>query len=146
MPFVIGVMGTNGPIDNLEPRYQPIHAEFRKAMAAPAKLPEFQGNVIAVQTAPYWDMRLDAVAKKRDALNVRKRQLEQAIKKGEVGQDDAAAELYEIAAELASPEIQGLWDRGASNAAYHYFGCGKTMALIGQAFAEGLQSISPAAR
>ena len=146
MPFVIGVMGTNGPIDNLEPRYQPIHAEFRKAMAAPAKLPEFQGSVIAVQTAPCWDMRLDAAAKKRDALNGRKRQLEQAVNKGEISQDDAAAELAELATELAASEIQGLWERAASNAAYHYFGCGKTMALIGQAFAEGLQSISRDAR
>ena len=82
-------------------------------MAAPAKLPEFQGSVIAVQTAPCWDMRLDAVAKKRDALNGRKRQLEQAVNKGEISQDDAAAELAEIATELAAPEIQGLWDRAA---------------------------------
>ena len=27
---------------------------------------------------------------------------------------------------------------GASNAGYHYLGCGKTMALIGQAFAEAI--------
>ena len=29
-----------------------------------------------------------------------------------------------------------MWKRGASNAGYHYLGCGKTMALIGKAFAE----------
>ena len=145
LPFVIGVMGTNGPLENLEPRYQPIHGEFRRAMAAPASLAEFQGTVIAVQTWPFWDMPLDAVAKQREQLNARKRSLEQSIAKGDVTPDDAAAELAEIATTLASPEIQGLWDRGASNAAYHYFGCGKTMALIGRAFADGLLDVSRAA-
>ena len=145
LPFVIGVMGTNGPLENLEPRYQPIHGEFRRAMAAPASLAEFQGTVIAVQTWPCWDMKLDAVAKQREQLNARKRSLEQSIAKGDVTPDDAAAELAEIATTLASPEIQGLWDRGASNAAYHYFGCGKTMALIGRAFADGLLEVSRAA-
>ena len=138
-------MGTNGPLENLEPRYQPIHGEFRRAMAAPASLAEFQGTVIAVQTWPFWDMPLDAVAKQREQLNARKRSLEQSIAKGDVTPDDAAAELAEIATTLASPEIQGLWDRGASNAAYHYFGCGKTMALIGRAFADGLLEVSRAA-
>ena len=145
LPFVIGVMGTNGPLENLEPRYQPIHGEFRRAMAAPASLAEFQGTVIAVQTWPFWDMPLDAVAKQREQLNASKRSLEQSIAKGDVTPDDAAAELAEIATTLASPEIQGLWDRGASNAAYHYFGCGKTMALIGRAFADGLLEVSRAA-
>ena len=34
---------------------------FRQAQAAPASLPEFKGNVVAVQTAPYWDDDLDAL-------------------------------------------------------------------------------------
>ena len=37
MPFVIGVLGVGGEGDNVN---------FRKAMAAPADLPEFQGNVL----------------------------------------------------------------------------------------------------
>jgi hypothetical protein len=45
MPFVIGVLGVDGQK----------HAAFRSAMAAPAALPEFHGNVIAVDTAPFWD-------------------------------------------------------------------------------------------
>jgi hypothetical protein len=143
LPFVIGVMGTNGPIENLEPRYQTIHAEFRRAMAAPAALPAFRGDVIAVQTAPFWDMRLDAVAKQRDRLNARKRSLEQLVERGDASQAAIAEEVAEITDALASPEIQGLWNRGGSNAAYHYFGCGKTMALIGRAFADGLLAISP---
>src|SRR5256885_9429742 len=36
-------------------------AAFREAMAAPAALPEFKGNVVAVQTAPFWDEKLGAI-------------------------------------------------------------------------------------
>jgi dipeptidyl-peptidase-4 len=36
------------------------------------------------------------------------------------------------------PEEKALWERGASNAGYHYLRCGKTMALIGKAFAEAM--------
>ena len=46
LPFVIGVLGVGGEGDN---------EVFRKAMAAPADLPEFKGNVVAVPTAPFWD-------------------------------------------------------------------------------------------
>jgi len=61
MPFVIGVMGVGGVRE--EPDY------FRQAMAAPAALPEFTGNVTAVQTAPFWDEDLVAASAKRDAFN-----------------------------------------------------------------------------
>lgn len=142
MPFVIGVMGVHGPIDNLEPRYQAIHGEFRRAMAAPAGLQEFQGSVIAVQTADCWDMTLDRVAKQRDQLNGRKRGLQQEVKMRKRSREDVAEELAEIETELESPAIAGLWNRAASNAAYHYFGCGKTMACIGRSFADGLLEIS----
>ena len=46
MPFVIGVLGVDGESKNVN---------FRKAMAAPAALPEFKGNLVAVETAPFWD-------------------------------------------------------------------------------------------
>ncbi|MFK7852222.1 MAG: sialate O-acetylesterase [Akkermansiaceae bacterium] len=50
MPFVIGVIGVGGKPD--EPNV------FRDAMAAPASLPEFEGNVVTVHTAQYWDHQL----------------------------------------------------------------------------------------
>ena len=31
-----------------------------------------------------------------------------------------------------------MWKSGSSNAGFHYLGCGKTMALIGQAFAQAI--------
>jgi hypothetical protein len=56
MPFVIGVLGVGGESEN---------EAFRKAMAAPADMPEFKGNVIAVPTAPFWDHDIAAAEPKR---------------------------------------------------------------------------------
>ncbi|MFN6313513.1 MAG: sialate O-acetylesterase [Planctomyces sp.] len=56
MPFVIGVLGVGGESEN---------EAFRRAMAAPADLPEFKGNVIAVPTAPFWDHDIAAAEPKR---------------------------------------------------------------------------------
>jgi alpha-galactosidase len=53
MKFVIGVMGVGGLRDKQE--------YFREAMAAPAKLPQFKGNVAAVETAPFWDKKLGEI-------------------------------------------------------------------------------------
>lgn len=60
LPFVIGVLGVGGEKDNLN---------FRKAMAAPAALPEFQGNVVAVETAPFWDTAIEAAEAKQGQYN-----------------------------------------------------------------------------
>ncbi len=60
LPFVIGVLGVGGEKDNLN---------FRKAMAAPAALPEFQGNVVAVETAPFWDTAIEAAESKQGQYN-----------------------------------------------------------------------------
>ncbi|MEY3459215.1 MAG: hypothetical protein RL215_2372 [Planctomycetota bacterium] len=56
MPFVIGVLGVGGESEN---------EAFRKAMAAPADMPEFKGNVIAVPTAPFWDYDIAAAEPRR---------------------------------------------------------------------------------
>ncbi len=60
MPFVIGVLGVGGENEN---------EVFRKAMAAPADMPEFKGNVIAVPTAPFWDHDIAAAEPKQGAYN-----------------------------------------------------------------------------
>ncbi len=59
MPFVIGVLGVDGEKN----------VNFRKAMAAPATMPEFQGNVVAVDTAPFWDRDIEAAEPKQDEYN-----------------------------------------------------------------------------
>jgi alpha-galactosidase len=55
MPFVIGVLGVDGEKN----------VNFRRAMAAPADMPEFKGNVIAVDTAPFWDYDIAAAQPKQ---------------------------------------------------------------------------------
>jgi hypothetical protein len=44
----------------------------------------------------------------------------------------------ELEAELISAEEAALWARGASNQGYHYLGCAKTFAVMGEAFAEAI--------
>lgn len=60
MPFVIGVLGVDGEGKNVN---------FRKAMAAPAAMPEFKGNVVAVETAPFWDRVIEAAQPKQGEYN-----------------------------------------------------------------------------
>ncbi len=77
LPFVLGVLGVGGPVDKYRPeqrRYKGIHHNFRMAMAAPAALPEFKGNVIAVPTEKYWDMELTE-------LRAREAKVKQRVKK-----------------------------------------------------------------
>jgi hypothetical protein len=59
MPFVIGVLGVEGEKN----------VNFRKAMAAPASMPEFKGNVVAVDTAPFWDTVIEAAEPKQGRYN-----------------------------------------------------------------------------
>jgi hypothetical protein len=56
---VIGVLGVDGEKN----------VNFRKAMAAPAGLPEFKGNVIAVDTAPFWDHAIVAAEPRQEEYN-----------------------------------------------------------------------------
>lgn len=81
---------------------------FREAMTAPSLIPEFKGNVFAVPTAPFVPQELVDIEAKRRE----KRPL--------------------------SPDEEALWKRATSNAGYHYYGCAKTFALMGKAFAEAL--------
>ncbi|MFK7911398.1 MAG: sialate O-acetylesterase [Akkermansiaceae bacterium] len=135
MPFVIGELGVGG-----------VNAKdgtvaFRKAMSAPAQLPEFKGNVTSVATAPFWSDELDAIDKKRAKVKQMRHLLKVKNKNtpNKDGSMDKAAQqayLKKFEAELISPKEAATWKRGASNAGYHYLGCAKTFALMGKAFAE----------
>jgi alpha-galactosidase len=132
MPFVIGVLGCDG-----------FHASdgtkaFRKAMAATADIPEFKGNVAAVQTAPFWDERLGAIYLKRQKLWQEGILLNKRVKSGAIIQEEADRQLQKLRDELISPAEDALWKRGASDGNYHYLGCAKTFALMGKKFAETL--------
>jgi len=67
LPFVIGVIGVGGPTELYDtPRYKGVHQNFRDAMAAPAAMPEFKGNVSAVLTEKFWDHELAAARAKKE--------------------------------------------------------------------------------
>jgi alpha-galactosidase len=137
MPFVIGVLGVGGANPN------PQTIEFRKAMAAPADLPEFQSNVFAVPTAPFWAEELAAIDKKRETVRqmssfLNSKHKDHPNKDGKMTEADKREYLKNYEAKLISPAELAMWQRGASNAGYHYLGCAKTFALMGKAFAEAL--------
>ncbi len=136
LPFVIGVMGVGGLKDDSASMLA-----FRQAMAAPAAMPEFKGNVIAVQTAPFWSMELGAIADKHDKVNQMRHFLDSKHKDhanadGKMTQEQKRAHVKKFEADLLSPAELAMWKRGASNAGYHYLGCAKTFAHMGRAFAE----------
>ena len=142
MPFVIGVLGVGG----LDAKGNTI--AFRKAMAAPASMPEFKGNVAAVETAPFWAEELAAIDEKRGKVKQMAHTLKVKGKNGpnKDGSMDAAAQkeyLKKYETELITPEEAARWTRGASNAGYHYLGCAKTFALMGKAFAEANLELLP---
>ncbi len=136
LPFVIGVMGVGGrdpgSDDNLA---------FREAMAAPASLPEFKGNVLAVRTAPFWDEKLGAIQDKKEKVRQMAYELKNKGKRsanadGRMTEPQQRAYLKDFEAKLISADEAAMLKRGASNAGYHYLGCAKTFALMGEAFAE----------
>lgn len=142
LPFVIGVMGVGGPLDP-EDRYAAIHGGFREAMAAPAAMPEFVGNVLAVRTAPFWDAKLQEIADLREVVGAMQRKLRTKHKDGPNADGSMSAEeqkafMERFRNETVGAENEAIWRRGASNQAYHYLGCAKTMAQIGEAFARAL--------
>lgn len=138
LPFVIGVLGVGGPTAEYGPdqrRYQAIHQQFRDAMAAPALLPEFKGNVAAVRTEKYWDLELTAAKAKDNAIKQKAKQLAAA------GKPNPAAEK----AALERMRLEGLTERerqiletGISNLEFHYLGSAKILGGIGKGLAEAL--------
>ena len=137
MPFVIGVMGVSGKKANED------NLQFREAMAAPAALPEFVGNVFAVRTAPFWDEPLAAIQEKYEqvsnmAYQLKNKSKNHANKDGTMSDAEQKAYLKKFEEELITPEEAAMRKRGASNQGYHYLGCAKTFALMGKAFAEAL--------
>ena len=140
MPFVIGVMG----VDGLNPNEH--NHQFREAMALPAGQPEFQGNVIAIPTAPFWDEPLGAIQEKYEKV----RQMEYLLRvkdknspnaDGSMSPEQQKDYLQKFESDLISPEEVAMRQRGASNAGYHYLGCAKTFARMGEAFANAILDI-----
>lgn len=141
LPFVIGVLGVGG----LNPGSEDTLA-FREAMAKPASLPAFKDNVLAVQTAPFWDEKLSAIQNKKDQVRQMAYELKNKGKHspnadGNMTEQQQKTYLKDYEAKLISPEEAALLKRGASNGGYHYLGCAKTFALMGEAFADAVRQM-----
>ena len=136
LPFVIGVMGVGGPVEKYGPdqkRYAGIHSEFRKAMAAPAELSEFKGNVTAVFTENYWDHQLSELSSRIGKVNAKRRSLDNDKT---LSADERSKFVETYKADLFTEEEIRILETGISNAAYHYLGSSKVLGQIGKAFAD----------
>ncbi len=129
MPFVIGVIGVGGE------RAGPDIQELRRSQVTSTLLPEFEGNVTAVQTAPYWDDELDALQQRREKLNDKvDRETKKDPNLAPAAKDEANKKA--LAETFTSEELKRL--KGISNGGYHYLGAAKILAPIGKAFAEAM--------
>ena len=143
MPFVIGVLGVGGKSAGGDTVF------FKNAMAAPALLPEFKGNVVAFWTDQSWDDRLGELmdrswkwkspdpARKYVELAAKLKPIEDQMKNTTDKQQLAAlrTKFDEI---MYTPEEKKLREKAISNKGYHYLGSPKIIGGIGKGFAEAL--------
>jgi hypothetical protein len=150
MPFVIGVIGTGGDPQSDNP--------FRKAMAAPASLPEFKGNVVAVHTAECFDEKLGELVdrgwrwqrpgwdpeNKYADLRAKLAPLQEKMKEGQKlpTQGERAKVHWETKKQMDdiiyTPEEQDYLKMNHCNQGYQYVGSGKILGRIGEAFAKAM--------
>lgn len=106
LPVVIGEIGVNG---EEEAAKNPSMAALRQAQAAAAKRPEFEGTVLSVPTAPFWDKEADEFLRK----NWVKRK-------------------------WASDEAKAQFETMGTQPEYHYLGSARIFALIGHGLGEAM--------
>ncbi len=133
LPFVIGVMGIGGVKEDKKPGSQKY---FRQAQVAAASLPEFKGNVVSVQTAPYWDDELETLQERMDRCWPK-------VDARVTAENNTSWEnKMKVMAENFTPNEWKRLRSGASNGGYHYLGAAKIMAPIGKAFAKAMADLA----
>jgi hypothetical protein len=141
LPFVIGVLGVGGPTELYAPeqlRYKAIHDNFRNAMAAPASLPEFEGNVAYLRTEKFWDNELSDAKQKEDRI----KNAAQKKAKAESLSPDAERKLVEtMLAEGMTDRERNIVAKGISNFEFHYLGSAKILGGIGEGLAHTMAQI-----
>ncbi len=90
-----------------------------------------------------WDEQLEAIAAKMNKVKSKARMLKIKHKNhdnhdGSMSRKAQRAYIEEYRAKVVGAANTATYKRGASNGGYHYLGCAKTMAGIGQAFAEAV--------
>ncbi|MDP7288631.1 MAG: sialate O-acetylesterase [Phycisphaerae bacterium] len=143
LPFIVGVLGVYGPDPDSRKfdKGLPVTA-FRKVQFAAVKQYDkkapkrYRGNVIAVDSGPYYELALSNIYWKRRMTGGLKRQ----VKQGKMTQEEFKKQCAQYGfgdGELTARE-QKIWDSCASNAEYHYLGSGKTFIRFGKALAEAM--------
>jgi alpha-galactosidase len=141
LPFVIGVLGVGGPTSKYGPdqqRYKATHQNFRDAMAAPAMLPEFKGNVAAVRTEQYWDLELTAAKAKENAIKQTAKKLATERKLKPAEEREA---LEKLRLEGLTERERQILEKGISNLEFHYLGSAKILGGIGKGLAEAMAEL-----
>jgi hypothetical protein len=142
LPFVIGVLGVGGPTSEYGPdqqRYKATHDNFRAAMAAPAKLPEFQGNVTAILAEKYWDLELTAAKTKENEIKRKAKKLA-TVDKLKPAEEKALQE--KMRTEGLTERERLVLDTGISNLEFHYLGSAKILGGIGKGLAEAMAELN----
>lgn len=142
LPFVIGVLGVGGPTAEYGPdqqRYKATHQNFRDAMAAPARLPEFKGNVAAVLAEKYWDRELTAAKAKENEIKQRAKKL---ATEGKLTPAEERAALEKMRTEGLTERERQMLEKGISNLEFHYLGSAKTLGGVGKGLAEAMAELN----
>lgn len=143
LPFIVGVLGVYGtdPDSRRFDKGLPV-TDFRQTQFAAVKRYDqvaatpLRGNVIAVDSGPYYELALSDIYWKRRLTGNWKRRVNQGEMTSE--QFQAECEKYGFGDGKLTPGEQATWDRCASNAEYHYLGSGKTFIRFGKALAEAM--------
>jgi alpha-galactosidase len=142
LPFVIGVLGVGGPTAEYGPdqqRYKATHQNFRDAMAAPARLLEFKGNVAAVLAEKYWDRELTAAKAKENEIKQRAKKL---AAEGKLTPANEKAALEKLRAEGLTERERRVLEKGISNLEFHYLGSAKILGGVGKGLAEAMAELN----
>ena len=143
LPFVIGVMGVGGPISPRTAEAHGVHRNFRAGHGGARRAARVPG-----QRRRGADRAVLGPAPGSHRCQARRgpaawRAFSETSTKitptrdGKMSSGGAEGLHRQYRRELLGDDEE-IWKRGASNAGYHYLGCAKTMALIGEAFATAL--------
>ena len=146
LPFIVGVLGVYGtdPDSRRFDKGLPVttfrKTQFEAVETFNAKVKsKYRGNVIAVDSGPFYELGLSDIYWKRRMTGEWKRRLE----RGEMIREDYQKECAKYGfgdGEITAVE-QATWDRCSSNAEYHYLGSGKTFVRFGKSLAEAMLRI-----
>lgn len=144
LPFVIGVLGVGGPTSEYGPeqqRYKSTHDHFRAAMAAPAQLPEFQGNVATVLAEKYWDRELTLAKAKESQIDQKAKSI---AKEEKLTGTQERALIEKMRTESLTDRERLIIEKGISNFEFHYLGSAKILGGVGMGFAEAMGDLESA--